>query len=492
VVNGEQQAAGPGAAATDGDSLSEIDRLQAENEQLRSSLRRRRTVRQVLAGFLVVLTSLSVVAATFAVWAHQTLFDTDRFMSTVGPGLDDPAFYNAIGDRVSDEVLDALDIEDRVTGRLQQLDTFISQALIGALDLDDRTQALLSRFDRPSLTALAPSIVEGLESRIDRRIHGFFNSEQFKTRFPELVRRSHDVAVAFVRDDLADLPNVYIEGDEVMLNLIPIIADALRGVADDLRGFLPDIQLPDVASDVVADGREQLADAIQVRLPDDFGQVTLMSAGELGAVQDAVVRLDRFVWGLVVLALLLVVGTILVSPRRRRTAVQLALGVVIGITIGALIVRRTEDAVVAQVANPDSAQAVRTLVGGVLSGLRRIEIVVLVVALIAAVSTHIAGKPAWLEGAKEKYSSVTDPGSDGSRFDRWIAGHHDLLRVGGIALAVLVLFLVGLGWISVIVTGGLLALYLWVIGQASARVGGGDSPETTGDPTVTTATRGAE
>jgi hypothetical protein len=491
--NGEERAAKSGEVASDSDSQNEIDRLQAENEQLKSSLRRRRTWRQVLAGFLVVLTSLSVVAATFAVWAHQALFDTDRFMSTVGPGLDDPAFYNAIGDKVSGEVLDSLDIEDRVTMRLADLDAFISNALVGALDLDAQALRLLSRFDRPSLTALAPSISEGLESRIDRVIHGFFNSDQFRTRFPELIRRGHVAAVAFLRDDLADVPNVYIDGDEVRLNLIPIVADALRGLTEDLRGFLPDIQLPETVSDVVADGRDQLASAIQARLPDDFGQVTLMSAGDLTAVQEAAVKLDRFVWGLVVLALLLLVGTILVSPRRRRTAIQLAIGVAVGITIGALIVRRTEDAIVARVSSPDGARAVRSLVGGILTSLRRIELVVLIVAVVAVVSTHLAGRPAWLERAKENVRNVTDPGPEGSRFDRWIAGHFDLLRVLGVALALLVLFLVGLGWIPAIVIGGLLALYLWVIVQARIRVrGGGDIRETTSATAGTLENRGVD
>src|SRR5688572_28357546 len=111
------------------DVSAEIDRLTAENEELRSSLRRRAMWRRVLAALLVVLTSLSVVATTFALWAHQTLFDTDEFMETVGPALADPSLYDALGNRVSAEVLDALDLETRVTNGLASLDEFISQAV---------------------------------------------------------------------------------------------------------------------------------------------------------------------------------------------------------------------------------------------------------------------------------------------------------------------------------------------------------------------------
>ena len=98
----------------------EIERLKAENEALRSGLERRGRWRRVLTVLLVILTSLSVVASTFAVWAHQTLFDTDAFMSTVGPALEDPALYDALADRVSAEVVEGLGLEERVAARLAE------------------------------------------------------------------------------------------------------------------------------------------------------------------------------------------------------------------------------------------------------------------------------------------------------------------------------------------------------------------------------------
>ncbi len=48
----------------------------------------------------VFLTALSVLATTVAVWAHETAIDTDKFMETVQPALDDPALHTALRERI--------------------------------------------------------------------------------------------------------------------------------------------------------------------------------------------------------------------------------------------------------------------------------------------------------------------------------------------------------------------------------------------------------
>ena len=67
-------------------------------------------------------------------------------------------------------------------------------------------------------------------------------------RFTDLVEQAHTAGVALLRNDLVELPNVYIDNGEVRLNLVPVINDALRHVAVEIRDFLPDVTLPDVVS----------------------------------------------------------------------------------------------------------------------------------------------------------------------------------------------------------------------------------------------------
>jgi hypothetical protein len=412
-----------------------------------------------------VLTALSATLATIAVWTHQTVFDTDRFMEVVGPALEDPAFYRATSAYVSDQVLEALDLDTRVTESLTQLDTYLSEALVEALDLDTRGQAILERFDRPSLTSLAPPITEALESRVTQVVDRFITSDEFRSRLPGLVRRSHEVGVALVRDDLASLPNVYVEDGSVRLNLIPIIADALRRVQAEIREFLPDITLPDAVSDLADEGRRQVADAVRAELPEDFGQLTVMSEQQLEAAQEAAARADRLVWAIVLFALILVVITIAVAPNRRRTAIQLGLGVAAGLVLGWVAIRRLEQAILAEILDPDGERVAGAILTEVLSDLGRVVVLVVVVALLAAVVAYLAGRPAWLDRAV----SATTPEAGASAVDRWVAARHDPLRIAGIAVAVAAVFIVGFGLVVVIVTGGLLALYLWGISAARRR-----------------------
>jgi hypothetical protein len=99
-------------------TADELHRLKAENDALRRSLSRRRSVRTWLSNALVVMTVVAMIASMVAIWARETLYDTDRFIGLVQPALEDPAFFAALSDRVSDESLEALDLGSRVSAVL--------------------------------------------------------------------------------------------------------------------------------------------------------------------------------------------------------------------------------------------------------------------------------------------------------------------------------------------------------------------------------------
>jgi hypothetical protein len=461
-----------GSPASDAD----VEQLRRENEALRSRLATRMRWRRWLTVVLVFLTALSVVATTVAVWAHETVFDTDRFMETVQPALDDPALYAALSERVSDEIVVALGLEDRISATLTGVDEYLSQTLLEALDVSDRGRAVLDRVDRPSLGVLAAPIAGALETRIAEIVDSFVTSDEFRARFTSLVEQAHAAGVALLRNDFVELPNVYIENGEVRLNLVPAITDALRRVAAEITGFLPDVTLPDVISDGVDQGRQQLAEAVNAQLPEDFGQVTLLSEQKLVAAQDAAHRLDQFVWLLVLLSIILVVVTVAVSPTRRRTVIQLSLGVAAGLVIGVAAVRRLESAIVEQITNPNGRAAGETLLGDVVASLRSVAIIVVVFAVIVAVAAYLLGRPAWITSVSHRLSSGATSANGGSDLDQWIAPRHDALRIAGIAAAVIILFITGIGVLAVLVIAGLLALYLWGIAAATGRASDDQQP----------------
>jgi hypothetical protein len=471
LVSGE--GLGPNGTGT---TAEELVRLQEENDALRTRLSHRRTVRTWFSNALVVLTVIAMIASLVAIWARETLYDTDRFMGVIEPALEDPAFYAALGDVVAEESLQALDLETRVATVLDQADAYLSEVLVDAIDPDPEVLARVQSFDRPTLSALAPPIASALEDRVVVIIDRFVTSDEFQARLPDLVRQVHTGGVALISGDMASLPNVYTEGGEVRLDLVPVITEALQQVATEIQEFLPDVTLPAPVAGAVEQGREQLraqlAEALDAELPEDFGQLTLMTESALAEVQQTARQADQLVWAIAILALLLLGLSIAVSPARRRTIIALGLGLVAGLMMTMLLVRRLETALLDQIVNVDGRHAVQQAYAELASSLRTIAVLVAVVAIVISIVAYLAGRPAWIGAAGRRWTQLTTATPEGSELDRWVAARFDLLRLAGIAVALVIVFLIGLELLPVLGIGALLGLYLWAITAARQRIAG--------------------
>lgn len=466
----------PSAGSRSPDEIQvELDRLAAENERLSSRLRLRSHARSFLTGALVVVTSLLLVASTVAVWGNRTVFDTERFMAVVDPALEDPAFYQSLSRNVSDQVIEALDLETRVQARLTQLDEFITEALVDAVELPDPVRAALSLVERPSLADLTPSIVDPLEERVRDRIVDFFTSEDFRTRFPLLVRRAHEAAVALIEEDFTEFPNVYIADGEVRLNLIPIIAEALEPVVGTLSGYLPDITLPAVVSDRVTDARQELADALDTRLPDDFGQLTVMSEDALSSLQAGAQRVNRATWLVVIVTALFLIGTLLVAKDRRRVVIWLSIGVVSALALSWWIIARIRQAVLDQITMPDSRTAIEALLQETRASFRTYVLVVLMVAAIAGLVSFAV---AHLDGVSRAGRWAQQQVGEPTPLNGWVTVHYDGLRMAGFVVAAIALVWAGIAVVPFLLVVGMLGLYLLALGairQDRLAVGSAES-----------------
>jgi hypothetical protein len=466
---------GEGLRSNDpGATADELLRLREENDALRVRLSRRRTIRAWSSHALVVLTVIAMIVSMAAIWARETLYDTDRFMEVVQPALDDPAFYSALSDFVADESLEALDLDMRVATVLGQADAYLSEVLIDAIDPDPQVLARVQAFDRPALSALAPPIASAMEDRVVAIIERFITSDEFQSRLPDLVQQVHTGGVALIAGDTASLPDVYTANGEVRLDLVPVITEALQQVATEIQEFLPDVTLPSPVAGAAEQGREQLraqlAEALDTQLPEDFGQLTLMTESALSEVQQTARQADQLVWAMGIVALLLLGLSIAASLDRRRTIIALALGVVAGLVITMLSVRRLETALLDQIVNVDGRHAVQQAYGELASHLEAILALIAVGAIVISILAYLAGRPAWITDVGERWRRLTITTPEGSELDRWVAAHCDLLRLGGIAVALVVVFLIGLELLPVLTIGALLGLHLWAIAAARQRV----------------------
>ena len=422
--------------------------------------------RKWIAVLLVVVSSIFVVISAVAVWAHRTIFDTDVFMATVEPALEDPQFTTALGDYLTDEITGALDLEERLQEPLANLDAFLTSALFGLLGIDPGTLGFLGQIDRPTLAALAGPIADGLNERIEMRVDQVMESTAMQELIPQVVRRAHQGAVALIGGDIEETPNISIAEGEVRLNTLPIIARVLQEVVAELRDVLPDVNVPDAVSDRADEAVAQLRESLGDRVPDDFGQITLMSEERLTDAQATADRINRWVWGIVILTIILIVVTIVVSQTRRRTAIQLGIGIAVAFVVSAAVLNRVESALVAEIANPVAGETAAALFGHLLSGLRNGVLAVIVISTVIALVLYLIGRPQWVTTTGEKVSSIMPGSPDTGGMNAWIAAHYDPLRIGAVAIALLALLLIGFGIVTILVIGALLALVLWWLARS--------------------------
>ncbi len=442
-MEGDPAGPGPpleGGAEPEANLEKEVVALRSELERVRR-VKARRT-RQIATAVLAVLTTISVIASTVAYWGHRTVFDQDHYMEVVGPLGANPAVTGALSTYLGDQIVTALDLKTRIGDALKDIP-----------DLPATANLLV----RPVANAVANSA----NDLIRRRVSEFLASPDFRNLWVEANRVGHTKVVALLRGDYRKLPNVKTGDAEVRLDLLPIVSRMLRQlVQDGVGAFAPGVTVPDVSlKDIPDSARQRLSQALGITLPPNFGEVTLMSKSQLETLQNGVNAFDRLVWGLILLSILLGAATIVVAINKRRALVELAVGVVVGLILAGVVIRRVKEAVVHRVKTGQVKGAARAVMDGALGPLRTIAVVVIVVGLIVAVLAHLLGRPRWLTGS---YCWAREQAGNPDTRTR-IADNADGLRIAVIALGVLALFFTGIGVLAVLVVGGLVAVAFWAI-----------------------------
>src|SRR5690348_10392632 len=78
----------------------------------------RRTLPAWLSVILVILTGIGALASTLVIWTETTMLDTDRFVALVAPFGSDPRVIESVSQYAADQVVAALDIQNRTANAL--------------------------------------------------------------------------------------------------------------------------------------------------------------------------------------------------------------------------------------------------------------------------------------------------------------------------------------------------------------------------------------
>lgn len=401
-------------------------------------------VREVIVGILVVIACLAFTVATPAVWAKRNFLDTNRFVSRTAPIATDPKVQVALADKLT-----------------QQIASVIDPAKLFEEVLPERGQAL------------AVPLASAVTSFVHDKVLEFVQSDQFATLWSDAIRTAHQTAVAILNGEHP--PFVVTRNGVVSFDVIPMINAILAAIntaSPELFGR--NIQFPEIKStDDPESALNKLATALDRPLPKDFGLIEVYDRSQLDAVQEGLHLFDRFVVVLLVVALLGAVAAMVLTRRRRRTLVWLSVGVILGMVLLRRASFRIQDDVAALPPTAGGQDVANVVLSSFLDPLTTFGLWAAVVALVVLVVAFVTSDNKRAVALRQIFVRMGTRSDDQAvtsddRSVVWAQQHVDLLRAGGIVVAVAVLWLTELSWLGVLIVLLLTASYEFGVARVAA------------------------
>ena len=266
-------------------------------------------VRRVAKRVLVFVAALLITVTTMVAWSTRTVLNSDRFATTIESSLNDQRVTNALATYITGQITTAINVEQ------------IARDLIpGERDL------------------LAAPLAQEAEKFINTRVLAIVESDQFAKWFTTVVSKAHDAAIHVVKGKSGPVINA--EDGSVVINVAPAIGAVLTqlgadGLVDRLANMPKLEDNPEIA-DVIT----RIATALNIQIPDNFGQITVMQSDTLSRVQDTFRTFRILVWVLLLVSLVIVVAAVLISDDRRKALIDMGIGVIVANAIAWILFAR--------------------------------------------------------------------------------------------------------------------------------------------------------
>ncbi len=420
------------------DAPAEADpaRIQAESDAPQSKQERtkipRRRIRRTIVGVLVALSCILVLLSATEVWAHRTVLNTNAFVGTVAPVFENPAVTSAVAARATDELFTELNLQARLRAALP-----------------------------PKASFAAVPITNATKGFVTGELAKVLASPKFQAVWTATLTVTHKQLLAVLRGQ--NTAAVSTSGGYIVLHTIPLINQALgkvSGLASDLTGkhvTLPAITSAEVPQQQVA----KLSKALGVPLPANFGEITLVRSSDLVTVRRLVKAFDALTLVLPLVTIALIALCLWLSVNRRRTVLQLAVGVSLLMIVERRVVLHEQGVLAGAAHNPQLASIV---LGDLLHGFFVLTAWVLGVALVVLVIALLAGPYRWAAAlrswVRRAWRSITGAaGGDRRGAAGWVGSHAAGFQLAGAVVAGILLLIVSVSWLSFLIVGVLLAAY---------------------------------
>jgi hypothetical protein len=380
-----------------------------------------------------IIGTLGVLASVVGVWAHNTVFSSSRVADAVEAALLNPEVNEALAVYLTDQVMDAVPLEDMVSEKVpEELEPFI------------------------------PVLVGGVRSAVHEGFTRVVEDPRAREALVTVVERAHGRVMQVLEGD-GLTGALRIEGEDIKVNLLPLLSRGLERLQD--RGILTSVDLPELAPE--GDPQEQIAaleDAIGRDLPDDFGQLVVYSSDNVAdsqaavaRAQDAFVLFRRSIVALIALTIICLGASAALATNRRRAAVALLLSVVAALVVGRVLIRTVVEEAPSLAAKPGGRAALQEMVTSLTDGLLRLVSVGILIGVVLALVAIVLGN----ERAMTRMRGAAGTGAGGARTA--LDEHRDATALVSVAMALLVITLTGFSWLSLIVV----VVFLGVAGWAA-------------------------
>ena len=356
--------------------------------------------RTVVATVLIALACVLAPLGVVAVWADNTVTNSDRYVETVAPLIDDPAVQNALADRITAEIFKYVDVE-AVTK-----ETFDA---IAARGLPPRIAA--------QLDALTGPIVNGVQSFTRTQVGKVVSSDAFAAAWVEANRVAHTELVKALTGQGGGTVNI--ADGAVSVNLAALIQVAKQQLTE--AGF-----------------------GLAERIPTVNAEFVIFESADLSKVQSGFRLLDTLgVWLPIVVLVLILVG-VYVAKSHRRAFIGVGLGIagamlVLGIAL-TLFREVYLNSVPPDVLPQDAAASLYdTLVRFMRASLRRIAVAAVVVAAAAFLTgpsaTAVTTRRFLSHGIGSLRRAAESAGLRTGQVGTWVYSYRGPLRVAAVVLA---------------------------------------------------------
>ncbi len=240
--------------------------------------------RGVIAWVLVVIASILLPLAVIAFWGQRTITDTDRYIATVGPLGTDPAIKDAIVNKTTATLVEAVKENDGVNEALSTL---------------------------PPIAAnkLEPIILGAMQSLITQVATKIVDSPKFETFWVEINKQAQQALIKALSGDTSG--PVSVSGGEVVLDTSVVAEDVKNQLVDRGLTFLKDKQLP-----------ASMDQNVVLLKSDEVKQAQLIYKFSVPVAR----------WLIPLVGLLFVIA-VLVSRRRARLLMGIGIGIVLGVGV---------------------------------------------------------------------------------------------------------------------------------------------------------------